>query len=482
MDKMKNKMEEKIQKQHIIEEGDVILAAVSGGADSVCMLLLLCELQKKIPFSLQVVHVEHGIRGKESVMDAEFVEKLCKDKGLLLTRFDVKVPEYAKEHGLGEEEAARILRYDCFLKAAQKLKKGDTDVKIALAHHADDNAETILFQMVRGSGIDGLCGMQPIRRFAEHIYLIRPLLTMGREEIETYLKELGQPYCTDSTNADMAYSRNRIRHEILPLLSKVNAQAVAHINQSAKMLCDIAYYMENQAQTVYEKYRTPVQDGIFLSELLWQEQEVLRKEVLHEALADVAQSKKDIASVHVKELDELMKKQVGRTLSFPYQIQAKRQYGGIFLGRKKQEDDLEQGEIFSISTEKLSDAKNPFGLETVLSGKRWRFHVFPFSGKMEEISQKPYTKWFDYDKIQNGLQIRKRRQGDYLTVDEEGHTKKLKQYFINEKIPQEERGRIWLLTDASSVLWVVGRRIGASYKVTEGTKRVLEVQLVEEEK
>ena len=107
MDKMKNKMEEKIQKQHIIEEGDVILAAVSGGADSVCMLLLLCELQKKIPFSLQVVHVEHGIRGKESVMDAEFVEKLCKDKGILLTRFDVKVPEYAKEHGLGEEEAAR---------------------------------------------------------------------------------------------------------------------------------------------------------------------------------------------------------------------------------------------------------------------------------------------------------------------------------------------------------------------------------------
>lgn len=474
------RMEKEVQKLHMIEEGDVVLAAVSGGADSVCMLLLLCELQKKIPFSLRVIHVEHGIRGKESVSDAEFVEKLCRERGISLSRYDVKVPAYAKEHGLGEEEAARKLRYDCFLQEADRYGKDGRGVKIALAHHADDNAETILFQMVRGSGIDGLCGMQPVRPFAEHAYLIRPLLTVSRAEIEAYLKTKGQTYCTDSTNSDTDYSRNKIRHEILPLLQEVNAQAVAHINQSGMILREVADYMEAQAKRVYEKYQTPVENGIFVSELLWKEEAVLRKEVLHLVLEAAAHSKKDITSKHLKELDDLMEKQVGRSISLPYQIQAKRQYGGIFLGRCKQEDAAER-ESFSISREVLLNAQNPLGVEMVLSGRTWRIRVFPFSGKMEEISQKAYTKWFDYDKIQNGLHIRKRRQGDYLTVDEAGHTKKLKQYFINEKIPQEERNRIWLLADASNILWIVGRRIGASYKVSKDTKRVLEVQLVEEE-
>ena len=181
-------VEKFMRKWNMVPEGGRVLVGVSGGADSVCLCLILYELSTKMNFSLEVIHVEHGIRGEESKNDAVFVEQFCKQKGIVCHIRNVDVPRYAKIHHLGEEEAARILRYQVFADAAGQ----DRNVRIALAHHMEDNAETMLFQLIRGSGLDGLCGMRPQRTGTNGEIYIRPFLQCSREQIEQFLEERGQ--------------------------------------------------------------------------------------------------------------------------------------------------------------------------------------------------------------------------------------------------------------------------------------------------
>ena len=167
-------VEKFMRKWNMVPEGGRVLVGVSGGADSVCLCLILYELSTKMNFSLEVIHVEHGIRGEESKNDAVFVEQLCKQRGIVCHIRNVDVPRYAKIHHLGEEEAARILRYQVFADAAGQ----DRNVRIALAHHMEDNAETMLFQLIRGSGLDGLCGMRPQRTGTNGEIYIRPFFAV----------------------------------------------------------------------------------------------------------------------------------------------------------------------------------------------------------------------------------------------------------------------------------------------------------------
>lgn len=494
--KTDKKLEEKIWKQNKIEQEDVILAAVSGGADSVCLLLLLKELQNRMNFLLEVIHVEHGIRGEESRRDAEFVKELCRQHNVRMHLYEVDVPSFSQKEGIGMEEAARILRYEAFRQEARKWTSGGRKVKIALAHHADDNAETVLFQMIRGSNLDGMAGMREERELEKNIWLLRPLLGIRREEIETYLKEKKQDYCVDSTNADTEYSRNKIRREVIPLLTEINRQAVPHISQTAKILGEAADYLHEQANCAYQASCEKTEGGILMKTEVWEKYPTfLQKEVLYLTLADVVGGEKDLTRLHVEALWELGRKQVGRKLDLPEGVTAIRTYQGIFLSKDKEERkqrlknstldkmtqlEREQKETLILTQEDLKRAELPEGLFVSVPEGTFHLRVFPFRGNTEEISQKTYTKWLNYDKINNGLQIRNRRQGDYLTIDEVGHTKKIKEYFVQEKVPQEERKNIWLLADEAHIVWVVGRRISSYYKVSSDTKKVLEVQFLEE--
>lgn len=213
-----------LEQYHMIEQSDVVVAGVSGGADSVCLLLHLLELKEKLSFTLAAVHVQHGIRGKESLQDAAFVEELCRRYQVQLFRYDYDVPEYAKQHGYSEEEAGRNLRYESFHKALEEL--GAPEGKIAVAHNRNDLAETMLWNMIRGSGMRGMAGIPPVRDG-----IIRPLLHTARVEIENYLKEKGESYCTDATNASLDYTRNRIRNQVLPVLEELNAGVYAHMER-----------------------------------------------------------------------------------------------------------------------------------------------------------------------------------------------------------------------------------------------------------
>ena len=249
---MLKKVKNFIEQHHMIEAGEKILAGVSGGADSVCLLLVLAKLQEPLGFTLAAVHVEHGIRGEESLADAAFTERLCRDLGIPCRRYSVRAAEYARERGLSLEEAARELRYGCFRQACREEGAGKT----AVAHHGGDSAETMLFHLARGTGIRGLGGIAPSIQM-DGMQVIRPLLCLTRQEIEGWLREQEQDFCVDATNADVNYARNRIRREVLPGLCRINSQAIAHMMNTAGQLREISEFLEEAAQQagagVYEK-------------------------------------------------------------------------------------------------------------------------------------------------------------------------------------------------------------------------------------
>lgn len=465
-----------IEQEELIEPGDLVLAGVSGGADSVCLLLLLCRLQKQMDFSLEVIHVEHGIRGEESRQDAVFVEELCQREGLRCHICRRDVPGYAASEKIGLEEAARTLRYDSYRETAKGA--GRAKVKIALAHHADDNAETILFQMIRGSGINGLCGMQAKRDMDEGITVIRPLLGMTRREIETYLREAGQTFRQDSTNLDTDYSRNRIRHNVLPQLEKINSRAVSHIAQSAAMLQELSEYLKEQVAEIMERECVFCPDVCSIKQHLFEGYPVvLQQEAIHQVLGTVAGSKKDIGIVHVKAVQELAGLQVGRRRNLPYGMEAERIYEGIRI-RRGRKDAPKEPEAYEITGQQLRRAEAGETITIFLTDGKLQLKIFDFQGDIEKIQKKTYTKWLNYDKIKCGLQIRRRAAGDYLIIDKEGHKKKLKDYFTGEKIPGDKRDTIWLLADGRQVIWVVGGRISADYRIKQDTKKILEVRMI----
>ncbi len=235
---------ERIRKTGVLAEGDHIVAGVSGGADSVCLLLLLLEIKNILKFDFSVLHVEHGIRGEESKADAAFVKCLCEKHRVRFLLKEVDVPA-AKSTHVSEEETARNLRREAYAEAAALLYPGE-NVKIALAHNADDQAETVLMHLVRGTGLKGLGGMEAMAeldmrggRDGTKLQIVRPLLTVERREIEDYLRARGQEYRTDATNAEDAYTRNFLRHHVLPRLRELNTGAVVHIGRTADAVREV---------------------------------------------------------------------------------------------------------------------------------------------------------------------------------------------------------------------------------------------------
>lgn len=449
---MVQKIESYIRKHHMIATGSHVVAAVSGGADSVCLLLALLELREAFGMTVSAVHVEHGIRGAESRADAAFVEELCKEHGVCCRVYACDAPRYAGEHGMSEEEAGRHLRYGFFEEEKKRYEAEGRVVKIAVAHNCSDCAETVLFHLARGTGLGGLGGIAPVRGD-----IIRPLLFLERAEIEAYLSEKGQAYCRDRTNETDIYSRNRIRHAVLPALAQVNSRAVGHIFEAAQDVREAEAYLRHQAQQALEICGIKKETGVeLLKENFYQQERAVRTKMLSLALAQLAGSAKDIGREHVRMVGELFARQVGRQASLPYGITAVRTYRGVALT--------------------LAEPEKEAVLEEKFCGNdRFSFRIIENPHPLLQISKKKYTKCFDYDKIKNGICVRNRLPGDYLAVNASGDRQKLKKYLVNEKIPAGERERIPLLADGAHIMWVVGYRISSYYKVEEHTKRILEV-------
>ncbi len=470
---MIQKMWEYACEYHMICQKDRVLAGCSGGADSVALLLALKELQENCDFSLSAVHVEHGIRGEESKNDQRFVEELCNKHDIPLTVVSVDAGKYAKEHHMGLEEAARHVRYEAFSTVAGTL---GGNVKLALAHHLEDNAETILFQLARGSGIAGLCGIPMVRK-EEHYTLIRPLLSIGREEIERYLADKKQSYCMDSTNLDESCSRNRIRGQIMPQLALVNSRAAEHINQSAMQLWQINDYLEKETENAYGRCFEKRECGYLDIQGLSGLHPAIRSGVVRRCIFEMTGKRKDISAVHVQDILRLPGKQTGTRVQLPYGLTVTVSYDQLCFDTK--DHGFWEKEECVIDAALLSELEDSGRTHVVALGEHREtlsIRVERCDIALEEIAKKTYTKILDYDKIREGFVIRNRMPGDYFVINEKGNRKTLSNYLIDEKIPAKERDRMYLLARGDEVIWLIGGRISENYKITGNTKRILTIE------
>ncbi|NLL76826.1 MAG: tRNA lysidine(34) synthetase TilS [Clostridiales bacterium] len=469
-----------IEKYQMLVPGDTVVVGVSGGADSVCLLLMLYELANEIPLKLLVVHINHGIR-EEAKKDAAYVEKLCKERNLPFYLIEENVKEYAKREKLSEEEAGRKVRYQAFARVLEKQSGNKTadskiaDSKIAIAHNASDRVETMLFHLFRGTGLSGVSGIKPVRD-----NIIRPLLCLKREEIEEYLSDKQVSFCIDHTNLEDTYTRNRIRNHILPFAEReICYGAVSHMWEAADMLLDTEEYISKQARRIYEECRLQEEETykryslrivLRTDELLAQEP-FMQKQVLLKCLEEITEGRKDITSVHIEEIRKLLDRQGSKQVSLPYGLTAVKEYDRLILY------DANSGKNGSQAEKKAEPILISIpGTVNVPGLGELEFSVFSYE-KTQIIPEKSYTKWFDYDRITKSLLFRTRETGDYLTINKDLSKKTLKNYMIEEKIPKSKRGELYVLADGSHILWVPGYRISQYYKVTEYTKSILQVQL-----
>lgn len=440
-----------MKEQNMALPGERIVLGVSGGLDSVCLFHVL----RTLGYELEVVHVHHGIRGAEADRDEAFVKALCKSYEIPFHGYRFDVPKLSREMHLSVEEAGRMVRRQAFFEVQEKTGASH----IALAHHGNDKAETFLFHLCRGAGIRGLCSLRPVEGG-----LIRPLLWAKRADLESWAEEQGYRYVEDSTNAETDYTRNKIRHEILPALREVNTECVAHIVGAAQKLTAVSDYIDRQAQQLFLDCSETGEKGIELrKDSFLAGDPVLYMPVLGKALETLDGSLVNVTEEHFRQILRLFDLQTGRELMLPRNLAAVRTYDGIRLFLREEQVTPEAVEITGEGIYSFGD------LTITVSLEEW--------GPEKNFPRKNYTKCFDYDKIKSNVFLRTRSCGDYLEINRDHGRKSLQDYMVNEKIPKEERDRVPLLAEGSHILWVLGKRISEYYKVTENTKHVLKVQI-----
>jgi len=460
MRKTEQKVRKYVEENHLIVSGDVLVVGISGGADSVCLHYLLLELKKYLDFRFVAVHVNHNLRGEEADKDQEFVIELCKKTQIPVSVVSKDVKEIARQKKISLEEAGRIARYEAFLEEADAVGAN----KIVLAHHQDDLAETMVHHLVRGTGISGLCSIKPVSGNR-----IRPLLCLTRNEIEEYLKKRKSKWQTDSSNLEDDYTRNKIRHHVISYLcEEINPQTVSHMAETAKELQEIENILENLVENISEKMIERSENQTIFREDLKMESAYVQRRIFLEEMKRLSGARKDFSRVHGQDVTGLWNRQVGKKISLPYHLEAVREYEGICIQR------------VSFHRNNLSTKQSilsPIQIPGEICIGQYQIFTCVLQGKKERIVEKTYTKWFDYDKIVNSLEFRHRKTGDIIRVHPSGGSKKLKDYFIDRKIPSEKRDDLWLLADGSEIVWIIGDRISEKYKVSDMTTKILYVEI-----
>lgn len=455
---MVDKIKEYIQSENLIEMGESVTLGVSGGADSVALLLSFLEIRDDYDLNIDVIHINHGLRGEDARNDALFVESLCKKLDVPCQVFEVDVNALVKNEGLSVEEAARQLRYGVFTEHAAP--------KLVIAQHMDDNAETVLMQLLRGTGLSGLGGINPISN-AFGLTIIRPLLCVRKSEIEEYLAENEQDYCTDETNFDNEYTRNKIRNEIFPLLEEINHKAIEHINHTASIMRAWDKDVELSAAMVVEEAASG--DRIN-KERLMMLPEAFRNEAIKCWLEKRTDGGKDIGKYHIEEATKLLSAQVGKSIDLPGKYRVICDYEYLSL---VEENDIQEEEEFLYEV-KIPRIELGEVYEEMYGDYNIYFAVLENTG--DDPPRDDYVKWIDYDKIKDDLVIRHRKEGDYIYINSTDQ-KSFSRYCIDEKIPREERDEIPLICCGDHVLWSVGYRLSEGAKINSDTKEILSIEV-----
>ncbi len=455
------KVKKTIERYSMFSPGDRVLVGVSGGPDSVCLLHILNRCRKEMALSLHVVHINHGIRKRESKREEKFVSHLAGRMDLPITVKSLDVPSYAREKRLTIEEAARDMRYSAFEQLAGKLNAK----KIALGHTASDQVETVLMHLLRGSGPQGLSGIPPVRKLGNSL-VVRPLIEINREEILSYLKKNNLTFCLDSSNRKTEYFRNKVRLKLLPLLRKnYNENIDGALLRLSEILKEENAYWERVVERVLGKVVSWEAEKILIDFRKFLRYNVIvQRRVLYRLFGGI------VSLSQIEAIRSLAQKS----------SQGKRIYLGKRFSVRKEGNFL----IFSSSPERRFKkfnyplrvpGKNEIeGLNLTLNTRIVDF--YPVSEKETN------TAYFDVDKINfKKLLLRNRREGDRFRPFGLRGTKKLSDFFIDRKIPRRLRDRVPLLVEGEDILWVVGIRRADKARITEDTKKILEVRVLREE-
>lgn len=454
-----------LKKYRMLSPGDRVLVAVSGGPDSLALLQALCLLGNEYALQLRVAHLDHGTR-PETGQELLFVQRIAQELGLPCSVRAVDVPAYRRARRLPLQVAAREVRYR-FLEEEAVVHGCN---RIALGHTADDQAETVLMRLLRGSGPRGLSGIPPVRG-----PYIRPLIEVTRPEIEEFLRDQGMEYIQDPSNLKPIYLRNRVRLELLPGLRAYNPNLPQALTRLADILRQEDRYLEEHCHGLLSDLLLERSEGRLVLDRgrLMELPLALQRRVLR---AGILQMKGDLRSISQGPLEEILEglagKEAGKRYRLPGLWVEKGQKGLLLLqegrrGEPKKGERVEEVELPLPGLREISDLALVFELSLQERDE----------ARLQVQHGDPWLALFDYEQIQLPLRVRTRRPGDRFHPLGAGGKKKLKTFFIDEKIPRDQRDLTALLVSGEEVQWVVGVRISDRAKVTEATRRILRVKV-----
>jgi tRNA(Ile)-lysidine synthase len=461
MEPLLQQVQQTIQDYQMFESGHTLLVAVSGGPDSMALLHTLWRLRETLALKLFAAHLNHQMRAG-ATQDAQFVAASARDLGIRCICETIDVPMYQRHHKLSPEDAARRVRY-AFLRATAARLGAD---RIAVGHTAEDQAETVLLHLLRGSGLRGLCGIPPVRE-----PIIRPLIRVHRRDILDYLRAHRLPYREDPSNHQRRYTRNRIRLDLLPTLQQhYNPRLVEALCTTAQLLADDEATLQTEARQRFLSARLPaVPEQVRLQiDALTSLPPTLQRRVLREALAEVMGGLQGVTHSHIAAIMALLRSGAGnKYLGLPQGVIVERRYAVLLIHRQAPSAALDVDVPLPV----------PGACRLGVLGVTIVADLLPHEATARSFPTGDVA-WLDADRVGRDVRVRTRRPGDRLQPLGSVYAKKLKAFLIDAKVPRAVRDRLPLVVTGAGIAWVAGVRPAEWAKVTPDTRVILRLRLL----
>lgn len=450
-----------IHKYNMINKGDKIIVGVSGGPDSMCLLHILYRLRDEYNLNIIAAHINHCLRGKDADNDEKYVENFCKKYDIDFYSTKIDVGKLAKKENISFEVAGRECRYDFF----NKLKLKFNCDKIALAHNSNDQCETILMRIMRGTGIEGLAGIKAIR---DNIY-IRPIIEASRKQIEDYCEEHKLEARIDKTNLESIYARNKVRLELIPYIQEnFNQDIISVINRMGNNIDVDREYLDFASDKKFYQFCTSTKYEVVIKKEAFLEHKAITSRIIRRSINRLKGNLYNFERVHVEDILNLQKGSTGKFITLPEKIKALNNYGDIHIFFEEFSDN--KGE------NKEKEQILEIGNNIINSNIKIQLELTNEIHK-DIMAKDVYVKYFDFDKINGNIMFRYRKDGDRFTPLGMKGSKKIKDLFIDFKIPKHLRDYVPLICFGNEIAWIVGYRISEKFKVEKNTKNILKIKI-----
>jgi len=469
-----NKIAGFIKANSLFDSADRILLAVSGGADSTALIYAMCAMKTEGVLGAELIcaHINHQLRGTDAEVDEDFVTAQAAELKLAITTKRLDVRRYARQNKLSIETAARELR----IESLTEIAKANNCSRIVTAHQKNDNVETVLQRLLRGTGFRGLGGIWPVRVFAGDIRFVRPLLCVRRDEIIEYLEGRNLKWREDHTNADCTYRRNFIRHRLLPALQKdcggCIVEQLSELTESARQFYRLVC---SRAEKMWPELADCGNDRVALNlKRFLSEPEPVKVELVRRSLSAIGSGEKDLTQGHYERILQLAEQKVSnKKIELPDGFVAGFEYGKVIFSRQKNQQPKRQtNDSIELKVPGQTRFDNYLIEASVLETKECDVERFK-AGKNQ------FVEWFDFDKVKLPLLVRFRRAGDRFRPLGSAGEKKVGKFLTAARVPQELRRKLLIIADSEKIIWVWPIRISEQARITSGTRKILQLRITD---